>query len=144
MYVKQYQYLWNKSFHKHLSRSFWQSDHFKTLLITNLINLIHAPPHFEYQFITTTLHFQVRYSLSTILSNIVFLRFYLVIRLITNMSMWTNLESEESCEREGFQVNFIFAIKALTKERPYLSILINFTASVVSFGIAVRSFERYV
>lgn len=57
MYVKQYEYLRSKSFHKSLGRSFWQSKHFKMLLFTNLINLIHAPPYFEYQFIMKTLSF---------------------------------------------------------------------------------------
>lgn len=89
-----------------------------------------------------TLHYPIRYSLSTVLSNLTNLRFYLLIRLFTNLSKWRSLESEEVCEREGFKSDIFFAIKALMKERPYISIMINFSMSIFIFGIAVRSFER--
>ena len=114
------------------------------MLVTNFINLIHTPPYFEYQFVMTTLHFPVRYSFSVILSNLTFLRVYLLVRVFTTYSRWKNLESEESCEREGFQADFWFAIKSLMKQRPYLSIMFNFSVSVIVFGFAVRSFEMSV
>ena len=71
-------------------------------MITNLINIVHAPPYFEYQFIMKTLNYPVRYSVSTVLSNLIFLRVYLLGRIFTSMSEWTTVESEEMCEREGF------------------------------------------
>jgi hypothetical protein len=79
-----------------------RSPQFKTLIITNLINIIHAPPYFEYQFIMKTLNYPVRYSVSTVLSNLIFLRVYLLGRIFTSMSEWTTVESEEMCEKEGF------------------------------------------
>ena len=89
----------------------------------------------------TTLHYPVRSSLSLLLSNLIFLRVYLLVRIFTTYSSWKTLESEESCEREGFQADFWFAIKSLMKQRPYLSIMVNFFLSVLVFGFAVRSFE---
>jgi hypothetical protein len=79
-----------------------RSPQFKTLIITNLINIIHAPPYFEYEFIMKTLNYPVRYSVSTVLSNLIFLRVYLLGRIFTSMSEWTTVESEEMCEKEGF------------------------------------------
>jgi hypothetical protein len=79
-----------------------RSPQFKKLIITNLINIVHAPPYFEYQFIMKTLNYPVRYSVSTVLSNLIFLRVYLLGRIFTSMSEWTTVESEEMCEREGF------------------------------------------
>lgn len=90
-----------------------------------------------------TLNFPVRYSVSTVLSNLIFLRVYLLGRLFTTMSEWTTVESEEMCEREGFQVDFWFSIKSIMKRRKILSLIVNFMISVVVFGFAVRSFERY-
>lgn len=111
------------------------------MMVTNFVNLLHTPPYFEYQFVMTTLHYPVRYSVSLLLSNLIFLRVYLLVRVFTTYSFWKSLESEDSCEHEGFQADFWFSLKALMKQRPYLSIMINFTVSVIIFGFAVRSFE---
>jgi len=53
------------------------------------------------------------------------------------------MHAEECCEREGFEANYIFAIKSLLKEKPYQMLLVNFAISLISFGFSVRSFERY-
>lgn len=131
-----------KGVYDDLKKRFRQSSQFKHMLITNFINLLHPPPFFEYQIIMVTLHYPVRYSISTVLSNLLFLRFYLLIRFLVTNSSWESVESEEICEEEGFHPNFIFSIKALMKQRPFLSILINFAISTITFGFAVRSFER--
>ncbi len=85
-----------------MKKDFVRSPQFNKLIITNLINIVHAPPYFEYQFIMKTLNYPVRYSVSTVLSNLIFLRVYLLGRIFTSMSEWTTVESEEMCEREGF------------------------------------------
>lgn len=121
---------------------FTKSSQFRMALLTNIVNLLHSPPYIEYQFIMLTLHYPVRYSLSNILSNLIYLRLYLCVRLIATMSQWTDVDSEEACEKEGFQADFYFAIKSVMKERPYVTILANFTVSTVVFGLSMRTFER--
>ena len=79
-----------------------RSSQFKMMILTNMINILHAPPSFEYQFIMKTLNYPVRYSVSTVLSNLVFLRVYLLGRMFTTLSEWSSVEAEEMCEREGF------------------------------------------
>jgi len=112
------------------------------LLLTSCVNIIHAPPGFEYQLILTRIGQKVRYSFSMILANMMLFRFYLVTRLIPNLSKWTDMHAEECCEREGILADSLFAIKSLLKERPYLMLLLNFTISILLFGFSVRSFER--
>lgn len=141
-YHKEYKYQKIKGFKVEINQTFWNSWQLKMFIVTNVVNIIHAPPYFEYQFVMRTLYYPVRYSLSTVLANLIFLRVYLIVRLFTTYSKWTQLESEEACEREGFQADFFFAIKSLMKQRPYLSIMFNFTVSILIFGFAVRSFER--
>ncbi len=134
-YQKLYKYHKVRAFKLDFNSSFTTSPYFKLMVLTNLINLLHSPPYFEYQFVMKTLHYPIRYSVSTILSNLMFLRMYLLVRIFTTQSSpWSELESEEACEKEGFQAGFFYTIKALMKQRPYASIMLNFTISVVVFG----------
>ena len=71
-----------------------------------------------------------------------FLRIHLLIRLLPNLSKWKDIHSEECCEAEGFEANFLFAIKSLLKEKPYQMLLINFAVSIITLGFSVRTFER--
>lgn len=112
------------------------------LILTNMVNILHSPPYFEIQFELKNTYFITRYSVSTILSNLLFLRVYLIIRLIPNLSQWTDIHSEDCCEYEGIEANFFFALKSLLKEKPYHMLLINFHLSVICFGLSVRAFER--
>lgn len=57
--------------------------------------------------------------MSNILANLMFLRFYLLMRLVPNMSQWTDIHSENCCEMEGIEANYFFAVKSLLKEKPY-------------------------
>jgi hypothetical protein len=75
------------------------------MLVGNLINIVHAPPGFEYQFVFENIGYKNRLSLSTILSTMMLFRFYLVLRLIPNLSVWRDIQSEECCEKEGIEAN---------------------------------------
>ena len=66
----------------------------------------------------------------------------MLLRLISNLSKWTDINSEDSCEKEGFEADFYFALKSLLKEKPYQMLFINFSLSIIMFGFSVRSFER--
>ena len=66
----------------------------------------------------------------------------MLLRLISNLSKWTDINSEDCCEKEGFEADFYFALKSLLKEKPYQMLFINFSLSIIMFGFSVRSFER--
>jgi hypothetical protein len=74
---------------------------------------------FEEQFIFKTTYTMTRYSISTIMANLMFLRFYLILRFLPNFSIWTDIHSEDCCEMEGIEANYLFAVKCLLKEKPY-------------------------
>ena len=146
-YYKQYKY--GLKFNESISHSmqFLKSPDFKTMIATNLLNILHAPPYFENQFIIVNLHYPVRYSLSTLLCVLVLLRCYLIVRLFVNLSSYASVEADLECKEaanasETFRQDFVFALKALMKQRPYMTIVVNFSISIVCFGFAVRAFER--
>lgn len=141
-YLKSYNYRRLKGITSEIGETFRSSREFKIMLLTNLINIVHAPPGFEYQFILKRIGYEVRYSLSTILSNLMLFRIYLLARIIPNLSKWTDRHAEECCEREGIKADSVFALKCLLKEKPYLMLFINFFISIIVFGISVRTFER--
>ncbi|CDW85304.1 UNKNOWN [Stylonychia lemnae] len=107
-----------------------------------LHHIIACPPMFEKDFIQKTTYHAYHQRMPIILQNLMLLRFYLVIRLTTNRSRWTDISSEDSCEKEGFEADLAFAIKSLLKEKPFLMLFMNFTLSILCFGFSVRSFER--
>jgi len=91
------------------------------------------------------LNYPVRYSVSTLLSVLVFLRCFLIVRLIVNVSIFSSVEADLECRYlvgEGYRPEFAFGLKALMKHRPYMCITVNFVVSVVCFGLSVRAFER--
>lgn len=69
------------------------------------------------------------------------LRCYLILRLIPNLSKWTDIHAEECCEREGIRANFVFALKCLLKEKPYVMLLTYFALSIFGFAFSVRISE---
>jgi len=87
-YQKEYKYQKVRGFKLEFNSSFTQSLYFKVMLVTNFLNIIHTPPYFEYQFKMVTLDYPIRYSLSVILSNLIFLRLYLLVRVFTTYSRW--------------------------------------------------------
>jgi len=87
-----------RAFQTSLGETFISSREFKMLLLTNLVNIFHSPPYFEEYFVSNTTYYTTRYSMSTIMSNLMFLRFYLILRLIPNLSQWTDIHSEDCCE----------------------------------------------
>lgn len=118
-YYSCYSYKRLKGFQTLLGETFLSSKEFKYLLLTNLINVVHAPPFFEKQYILKRIGQVTRFSISTLLSNLMFMRVYLVLRLIPNLSQWRDMHAEECCEKEGIKADGFFALKSLLKEKPY-------------------------
>jgi hypothetical protein len=47
-YQKEYKYQKVRGFKLEFNSSFSHSQQFKLMLLTNLVNIIHTPPYFEY------------------------------------------------------------------------------------------------
>eukprot|EP00347_Sterkiella_histriomuscorum_P010844 403374708 len=106
--LEQYSYKRLKGFQISLGETFSRSREYKLMILTNIVNLFHCPPFYDYGFLQKTTYHIYRQNLSVIISNIMILRFYLIVRLITNLSQWTDIHSEECCEREGFEANLAY------------------------------------
>mmetsp|Transcript_1200 Transcript_1200/g.1242 ORF Transcript_1200/g.1242 Transcript_1200/m.1242 type:complete len:139 (+) Transcript_1200:434-850(+) len=137
-----YQYRRLKGFQISIGERFFLSREFKMMILTNLISLLHPIPGYDKLFIFNGMGIPTRYSLNTLLTALMLLRVYLVIRLFPSLSKWTDAKSEKICEKEGFEAGFGFALKVLLRQRPYLMLFMNFLVSLVIFGFAVRLFER--
>lgn len=70
------------------------------------------------------------------------LRLFHLIRLLTGLSQWTDLISEDCCEKEGFEAHNLFALKSLLKTNPYKMLFLNFATSFLCAAFTVRAFER--
>jgi hypothetical protein len=70
-----------------------------------------------------------------------FLRVYLVLRIITRLTKWRSEKAEIACSIEGITADTLFAIKCLIKEHPYIILLSSFAGASVIFGFIVRIFE---
>ena len=121
---------------------YFSSSNFKQLIIEIFVIGIHCPPTFDWTFTVSELDYKVIYSVPGCLMCWMLLRFYLVFRLFAQYSKWTNELAEECCEPEGCEANTIFAMKAVLKEKPFISLMILMTISTLIFGLAVRHFER--
>ena len=131
-----------KGLSTNVGETFRTSKEFKYMLFTSVINILHPFPCFEYNFEENKEGFEMRYSVSTLLANVMLLRVYLVLRIIPHISKWTDIHAEDCCEREGIQATSMFALKSLLKEKPYTMLFINFSVSIIVFGLSVRNFER--
>ncbi len=100
-YYRSYIYRRLKGLSTNVGETFTTSSEFRYLLLTSFINILHPFPAFEFQFIDYKDGFELRYSISTLLANLMLLRVYLVLRLIPHVSKWTDIHSEDCCEREG-------------------------------------------
>lgn len=124
--------------------SYWRSRFSKQLLIEIIINGIHCPPGFDTTFQVNQLDIQCYYSLSGVLLNCMFIRFYILFRIFAVYSKWTSEMAQESCEPEGCDADTIFAMKAVLKEKPYTALSMLMATTIVIFGLVMRNFERPV
>lgn len=140
-YVKTYAYKRLKNLQTSIGETFWTSREFQLCILTNLINLFHNPPYLETYMFQYQIGSKIRLSLSNSMAILMILRCYLILRLIPNLSKWTDIHAEECCEREGIRANFIFALKCLLKEKPYVMLLTYFALSIFGFAFSVRISE---
>lgn len=123
---------------------YFRSKYPKQLIVEIIICGVHCPPGFDQIYSLNQLNHKFQYSLSGILLNCMFLRFYLFFRIFAAYSLWTSEMAQESCEPEGCQADTMFAIKAILKEKPYTALLMLMLTTTIVFGLVMRNFERPV
>lgn len=125
-----------------VGKSIFRTSFFRTFIIEVFFNLIHCPPGVNAVFKTTHIDKTMIYSLNTIFNTLMLFRIYLVFRLFAHYTKWRSEIAVKYCEVEGCEANTTFALKALLKESPYVSLLMGLIISSILFGLALRNFER--
>lgn len=101
------------------------------------------PPYINY-FITGTMEgYDFAFSLGGLICIICMFKSYLVIRVYTYFSKWTTETAISLCNNWGVNPGVHFAFKAELKYRPFSMLTVIFTAVMVSFGFALRTFEFF-
>jgi hypothetical protein len=111
------------------------------LLLELAICVVCTPPYFDYTFSGEMLKGSYTYSYNAVFFFVMLFRCYLVVRLFSSYSRWTNEKAENVCKKYKTSASTMFAIKCEFKQRPYLMICIGFMFFVCLGALAIRIFE---
>lgn len=88
------------------------------------------------------LNIRVEYSLSSIFTILSLTKVYLLSRILTHYSVYTQPREQRVCEAHGTRPTPLFVINTMISERPVLSLAFLSIGTLFFFGIALRLFER--
>lgn len=71
-----------------------------------------------------------------------FIRIYLIIRCILANCFYMSTRAQRVCQMNGCHASYMFAIKSLMKDQPYLVLLTNVVLSMFYFGYLIRIFDQ--
>ena len=118
------------------------SGFLKYLIFECIFNSMICPPLVDVKFRVAQLNGHIHLSLDTICCFLCLLRFYNVLKVPEQYSLWTTEESTKVCKKYKFSPDISFLIRAELKRRPYLMVFASLFATMVLFGLGVRIFER--
>ena len=78
-----------------------------------------------------------------LLALMTFTRIYQIIKALLLITYWTAPRAQRICWLNGCHPDYLFAVKAIMKEKPYQFLLISLLISVLQLGYCLRIFERY-
>lgn len=116
----------------------WErSDDFKTAGLSKmlfgevLLVLVHCPPRLDATFQISIMNYTIEYSVDSLLTFFVLMRFYLVLRVLYHYSEYTSERAEWVLKAHGLDITTHFAIKSYIQSRPMLSVTIVFILASV-------------
>eukprot|EP01016_Furgasonia_blochmanni_P032034 TRINITY_DN3307_c0_g1_i16.p1 TRINITY_DN3307_c0_g1~~TRINITY_DN3307_c0_g1_i16.p1 ORF type:complete len:504 (+),score=88.31 TRINITY_DN3307_c0_g1_i16:875-2386(+) len=122
--------------------SFWNYKTRSEIILELFICLMHVPPGLNFRFEWWNMNTLLYYSINDFCSIFMFLRFYLVLRVIAVHSKWLQEYSVYCCNIYGCEANTSFALKASLKDRPYTVLILTLIGAGVFYGLSIRTFER--
>lgn len=125
-----------------IGESFWKSRNFPIMCLELFINCLICPPGVDYLINFSQLHGTLTLSVDAIMSALMLLRCYIIIRVIRYYSKWGKMDAEDTCEAAGCDATHMFMLKSMFKDKPYHILAASMSLSIVVFGFAVRTFER--
>jgi hypothetical protein len=88
------------------------------------------------------LDFEVEYSINDILTGLMILRFYLIVRLGKYFTRYNSEKSERACAVYGYKTNTLFAIKSVLRDNPYTTVAVAFLFFTISTAYLLYIMER--
>ncbi|CAG9319372.1 unnamed protein product [Blepharisma stoltei] len=122
--------------------SFYGSIQFKWMWVEILFNAVHCPPGLDVEFHFEQLHGTLVLSVDQMLSCIMLVRAYILVRVVKHYTKWGTSHADQVCDYFGCDANNLFVLKSVFKDKPYLVLGCCMILSICIFGFAVRTFER--
>lgn len=106
-----------------------------------LICIIYIPPFINHVFVGFYLGYYWSYSLNSIISFAVLLKFYFVLRILNILSKWNSDVAQSIANKYNINTGIIFAIKCQFKNMPILFLIIVFSIIFLLLSFLVKTFE---
>ena len=84
----------------------------------------------------------VKHYLNDFLSIWILIRFYLVVRIILNSSMYADTRANRICRLYGCEPGYFYAAKCYMQESPLMVVIVLFILSIIIMGHALRICEE--
>lgn len=115
---------------------------YRVMLVEMAVNLVHCPPGLNTTFELESLRFSMTYSADSMLCLVMLSRLYLIVRLFTQYSKFSQAKAEMILRWYGEEASTAFAVKAFIYERALVSIAFIFTFMSVIWSIFILILER--
>jgi hypothetical protein len=114
---------------------------FKYLFMELFICAFFYPPYMNYVISGVMLGSEFVYNMNALISFVVTLKSYIILRVYSYFSRWTSDAANSICMKYRVRAGVHFAIKAELKKRPYTMLTILMLISLTICAFAVRTFE---
>lgn len=114
---------------------------FKYLFMELFICAFFYPPYMNYVISGSMLGSEFVYNMNALISFVVSLKSYIILRVYSYFSRWTSDAANSICLKFRVRAGIHFAIKAELKKRPYTMLTILMLISLTICAFAVRTFE---
>jgi len=119
----------------------YSSGLYKYMILEMIICGIFYPPHLNLIYSGSTSDVIYANNMNSIISFVVMFKSYIIIRVYSYFSRWTNDLARNICIKENVKAGIKFAIKAELKKRPYLVLSIFMVVALSLCAFAMRNFE---
>ena len=119
----------------------FSSGEWKFLLIEFLVCAIYLPPNVNFVLVGKYIGYFWSYHINSMVSLLVIVKLFFVMRIINETSRWTSDTSKLICRKYNVRTGVAFAIKCEFKERPFILLSIIFLLVLTITSFILRTFE---
>lgn len=119
----------------------WSSGYFKFLVLEIILSGIVCPPQLDSGFNVPQLKGEARLTYDGLCCLLALTRFYNVLKIPEQYSIWTTEKSTKICKIYKFKPDTGFMIKAELKRSPYVAIFASLFIVAILFGLAMHTIE---